>query len=152
MSCSRIPPTGFHLRFADLRFFGTEGGKDYDGFVFARLPAGTSGSVSLVASLEDYTTKKTLATQTLKVTGTTFARYNFSFTPSASTTCVDIAAGSDPNILCGNLKNGQRALGDGHTCVRCGGQFKLSLSAPGAVLLNYVYLQPGQWGRVPGLP
>ena len=42
--------------------------------------------------------------------------------------------------------------GDGHTCVRCGGQFKLSLSAPGAVLLNYVYLQPGQWGRVPGLP
>ena len=101
MSCSRIPPTGFHLRFADLRFFGTEGGKDYDGFVFARLPAGTSGSVSLVASLEDYTTKKTLATQTLKVTGTTFARYNFSFTPSASTTCVDIAAGSDPNILCG---------------------------------------------------
>ena len=86
MSCSRFPPTGFHLRFADLRFFGTEGGKDYDGFVFARLPAGTSGSVSLVASLDDYTTKKILATQTLKVTGTTFARYNFSFTPSASLT------------------------------------------------------------------
>ena len=50
------------------------------------------------------------------------------------------------------LMHASAGPGDGHTCVRCGGQFKLSLSAPGAVLLNYVYLQPGQWGRVPGLP
>eukprot|EP01048_Picozoa_sp_COSAG05_P004983 COSAG05_NODE_285_length_12188_cov_539.399537_6_plen_98_part_00 len=49
------------------------------------------------------------------------------------------------------------------TCVKCGGEFKLSLlssagesigesGGDGGVLLNYVFLQPGQWGRVPGLP
>ena len=51
------------------------------------------------------------------------------------------------------------------TCVKCGGEFKLSLLSSaagesiggggeggGGVLLNYVFLQPGQWGRVPGLP
>ena len=39
----------------------------------------------------------------------------------------------------------------GHTCVRCAGQFKLSLAAPGSVLVNYVFLEPGQWGRLKGL-
>eukprot|EP01046_Picozoa_sp_COSAG06_P077697 COSAG06_NODE_25427_length_637_cov_0.938662_1_plen_51_part_10 len=41
----------------------------------------------------------------------------------------------------------------GHTCVKCAGEFKISLTTPGsAVLVNYVFLQPGEWGRVPGLP
>jgi len=52
-------------------------------------------------------------------------------------------------VSCGN---GHPRSTVGHTCVKCAGQFKISLSNPGDVLINYVFLQPGQWGRVPGLP
>jgi len=123
-----------------------EGGKEYEGFFFAKV---TSSDVPLVVSIEDFVTKQVLATQTLMVMDAVgdFARYNFSLTPSASTGCTDIKPGSDPTILCGGTTNQP-----GHTCVRCGGEFKFSLSAPGSVLVNYVYLSPGQWGRVPGLP
>ena len=37
-----------------------------------------------------------------------------------------------------------------HICVRCGGEFTLGLSTAGEVALDYVYLQPGAWGVVPG--
>ena len=38
-----------------------------------------------------------------------------------------------------------------HVCVSCGGQFNVGLAAPGEVNIDYVYLQPGEWGRVNGL-
>ncbi len=131
-----------------------QGGKEYDGYIFARLPAESNGiSVELHLSLENFVTNTTLATQVLSISGgSDFRRYNFSLTPSASTTCVGIAPGSDPSILCGAGASHKGVTGQGHACVRCAGQFKISLLSPGAVLINYVYLQPGQWGRIPGLP
>ena len=136
-----------------------EEGKEYEGFIFAKLPESErAATVSLVVTLEDYVSKKILATQTLSVAaGSSFDRYNFSLFPSASTSCVDIVPGSDLTILCGSKKlqaslRNKPVTGTGHTCVRCGGQFKLSLTKPSSVLVNYAYLQPGQWGRVSGLP
>ena len=120
--------------------------KDYEGLIFASNP--TSKTVPLVASLEDYVTKQVLATQTLNVSpGGGFHRYNFSLTPSASTRCVDVDPAAEPGISCGQLPSGVA----GHACVKCAGQFKLSMASPGSVLVNYAFLQPGQWGRLPGL-
>ena len=135
-----------------------EGGKPYQGFLWAA--AASASSVVVTVSLEDYTTtpKKVLATQTFTVQTSNFERYNFTLTPSASTGCIDIPYRSDPLILCGshsaNVSPRSFAADErlGYICVRCGGQFTISLSAPGAALVNYAYLQPGQWGRVPGLP
>lgn len=124
-----------------------QGGKEYEGYMFARLPAGASTPVAVHVSLENFVANETLATQMLSIhRGTDFHRLNFSLTPSSSTTCVDVVPGSDPTILCSS------AVGKGHACVRCAGQFKITLKTPGVVLINYVYLQPGQWGRLPGLP
>ena len=140
-----------------------EAGKPYEGFIWAGA-AGASG-VSVTVSLEDYTVtpNKVLAMQTFTVqptTGknTTFQRYDFTLTPEASTSCVQIPYRSDPSILCGshsaNVSPRSFAADEklGHICVRCGGQFKISLSKPSSVLVNYAFLQPGQWGRVAGLP
>jgi len=72
-----------------------QGGKSYDGFIFARLPAGSAAAPVVVhVSLEDFVSNKTLATQTLSVGGggssgaaaADFVRYNFTLTPS--TGCV----------------------------------------------------------------
>ena len=138
-----------------------EAGKLYEGYLFARLPAtatrDAAPAVSLTVSLEDYVGKKTLATQTLSIStgdenrgealdSNGFIRYNFTLTPSASTSCVDIPPGSDPAVSCGN---GKPRSTIGHTCVKCGGEFKLSLTTAGSVVLvNFVFLQPGEWGRV----
>ena len=139
-----------------------QAGKPYEGFIWARTD--DASGVSLTVSLEDHTVapNKVLATRTIKVQPTaesaTFQRYSFVLTPSASTSCVEIPYRSDPSILCGshsaNVSPRSFAADEklGHVCVRCGGQFKITLSQPGSVLLNYVYLQPGQWGRVAGLP
>eukprot|EP01048_Picozoa_sp_COSAG05_P004984 COSAG05_NODE_285_length_12188_cov_539.399537_7_plen_389_part_00 len=101
-----------------------QAGKEYEGFVFAALPksvvvaaggggpapaaaaaaAAAAASVELTVTLEDYVSKKVLATQKLSITGTEFTRYNFSLTPSATTTCVDIEPGSDPAVSCGHGK------------------------------------------------
>ena len=137
-----------------------EGGKVYEGFIFAKVPSG-GRSVTMTASLENYVTKTVLAAQQItvpepgaaaaagvEVDDNGFARFNFSLTPSASTGCVDISPVDEPDISCGS---GKPRSPIGHTCVKCGGQFKLALSAPGEVLVNYAFLEPGQWGRVPGL-
>jgi hypothetical protein len=38
--------------------------------------------------------------------------------------------------------------GQGHSCGRCGGRFTIGLTTVGSVLLDFVYLQPGPWGRL----
>lgn len=35
----------------------------------------------------------------------------------------------------------------GHICIRCGGEFVVGLETPGTVNIDYVFLQPGAWGR-----
>jgi hypothetical protein len=64
-------------------------------------------------------------------------------TPSASTSCVGLEA-STAEVDCGRM--GPHS----HICVQCGGQFVIGLSQPGSASVDYVYMQPGTWGRVPG--
>jgi hypothetical protein len=134
-----------------------EGGKEYEGFLWAK--AATHAAL-ITVSLEDYTTKEVLASQSFTVIHLTadesvgvyngFMRYNFSLIPSASTACVDIThdEGAATNISCGGT-NYKSPIG--HTCVRCAGQFKIALATTADVLVNYAFLQAGEWGRVPGI-
>ena len=39
-----------------------------------------------------------------------------------------------------------------HICVKCGGEFEIALAKPGTVYVDFVFLQPGAWGRYKGLP
>eukprot|EP00966_Prymnesium_polylepis_P175806 4069467-Prymnesium_polylepis.1 len=67
--------------------------------------------------------------------------------PTSAASCVDIAPGSDPTISCGTLPS------DAHACIRCEGQLTIALTTAGAqVNIDYVFLQPGEWGRYAGLP
>ena len=40
----------------------------------------------------------------------------------------------------------------GAACLKCGGQFVISLSEPGRVDLDMAFLQEGSWGTLPGIP
>ena len=89
-----------------------------------------------------------LASQSLRFAGSgSWVRLNFSLTPSAAAPCVPIAPGSDPAIRC-KAENASA----GHVCVRCGGELVVGLAKPAEVLVDFVVLQPGSWGRYKGLP
>lgn len=90
---------------------------------------------------------KVLAEKELQFNGGDWTRVNFTLTPTADAQCEGIAPGSDPAIDCGKL-----GPGAGHICVRCAGQFAVGLSSPGDMLIDFVWLQPGEWGRLAGLP
>ena len=74
-------------------------------------------------------------------------KVEFALTPTAGTQCVGIDVGSDPAVNCTQPTDEL-----GHACVRCAGQFSLGLASAGRVDLDYVWLQPGAWGRVGDLP
>jgi hypothetical protein len=40
----------------------------------------------------------------------------------------------------------------GHICVRCGGEIAVGVVGEGVVNIDYVFVQPGQWGRLGDLP
>lgn len=128
-----------------------EGGKDYEGYFFARSLDGAS----IVVSLEDYTRSTpdglpiVLSSVVLTVpAGSKWSRLNYSLPPLVTgTTCDGIEPGSDPTVSCGNF--GPQA---GHICVKCGGQLAIRQSSRGSVNLDFVFLQPGAWGRLQGLP
>lgn len=135
------------------RGLGNEGlyfqqGKEYEGYFFASSPQ----SVTLQARIET-TDGEILATQTIKHTppsanATSYVQYNFSLIPSKGTECVGIAPNSDPSVHCTNNP------GTAHVCINCGGQFTVSLVADTSaaeVNIDYVVLQPGEWGRFKGL-
>eukprot|EP00729_Bicosta_minor_P005274 gene5274-28010_t len=154
---------------ATNRGMGNEGltftaGMPYEGYLFAKASAGTR----LTVALRDYTGAKNewLAQQTLVVPvlssassassasdgiDSEWVRLNFTLTPSASTTCEGIKDGSDPNVQC-QYNNSHPMAGppnneQGHICIRCGGEFVVGLETPGTVNIDYVFLQPGAWGR-----
>ena len=79
--------------------------------------------------------------------GNNWTKVSFELTPSADTPCEGITPGSDSDVDCGRM-----GPGPGHICVRCGGQLAVGLSAPGEVLVDFVWLQPGEWGRLGSLP
>ena len=129
-----------------------EAGKEYEGFFFARCAT----PVALVARIEDYRRNATLAEWSEQfdcgVSADAWVRRNFTLTPSAGTACEGIAPGSDPAVHCTRPTNEL-----GHSCVRCAGQFGVGASGgvgggAGTVDIDYVVLQPGEWGRFNGLP
>jgi hypothetical protein len=135
-----------------------EAGKPYEGYLFAKA----NHSVTLTVSIEDHgqahagisAEPKVLATQTIKFKGGNWTQLPFNLTPSASTSCIGIdnaVAKEKYGVLCpmNNTYNPDGRMSDrtAHICVACGGQFTVALSAPGEVNIDFVYLQPGAWGR-----
>ena len=100
-----------------------------------------------MVQLQDFESGKVLGSASMPFDGARaeWTWLNFTITPTASTVCVD--GSKDPAVLCGRM--GPEA---GHICVKCGGQIVVGLSAPGKVNIDYVFLQPGPWGRFADLP
>jgi hypothetical protein len=136
-----------------------EAGKPYEGYFFARCAA----PVTLVVRLEDYVSSNAanatssvaaapLAEQTIdfkcgKKSADEWVKLDFELQPTRGTECVGIAVGSDPDVHCTRPTDEA-----GHSCVRCGGQFAVGLTSVGSVSIDYVVLQPGEWGRLGKLP
>ena len=120
-------------------------GQEYEGFFFTQAGA----PVTFTLEIQDYVHNRTLATTNVAFPGGgggaagEWQRVNFSLTTSGGTTCVDVVNASDPDIDCDGTQQ---------VCVKCGGQFVIGLGAPGSAHVDYVYLQPGEWGRFEGLP
>jgi hypothetical protein len=123
------------------------GGKEYEGYLFVQA----NNSVTIEVSVRAYSLQPAvvLARAALPFDGGggKWTRLNFTLTPSDDAPCEAIAAGSDPTIRCPRNENSSV----GHACVRCGAEFVVGLSAPGEVLVDFVVLQPGNWGRYKGL-
>jgi hypothetical protein len=129
-------------------------GKAYEGYVLVS----SNSSVSFSVRLEDYATNSSaggptiLAEQFLSFAGGNWSKVSFTLSPSQSTTCRAIpfgAAGTDVKP-CG--VGGSHQRWDAHMCMECGGQFSIGLTAAGSARFGAIMLQPGQWGRLRGLP
>jgi hypothetical protein len=119
------------------------GGKGYSGYVYMSAPAGTAVTIALV----DTVTGTVQDTSTvISPPGGAFNRYDFTLGPGANTTCVSIPAGSDPTIDCGALPNAD------FSCLKCSGEVQVLLTAPGVAHVGYVFVSPGSWGTLEGLP
>lgn len=142
---------------ATNRGIGNEGlylepGKEYEGYFFAKAFVPVTVSVML----RNYETNTTLAQQQVKVVGGggsgegDWTRYDFSFTTQGGTDCAGIVPGSDPEVDCHVMRKGLAVPPNehqGHACIKCAGEFLIGLSSPGDVYVDYVFLQPGAWGR-----
>ena len=100
-----------------------------------------SSPQSVTVSIQDHTNgNAVLASATLSIAGNgLWAQYNFNMTTTAGTVCTQIPAGSDPSIACGRLPNAD------HVCVRCGGQFAVTVGAGADVNVGYAFLQVRAW-------
>jgi hypothetical protein len=127
------------------------GGQEYEGYAFYKADA----PVQLSVALRNYVTGEILANVTVNAAATsTWTMFNFTLKPAASTNCTGIAPGSDPEVQCGQdclvtkkCMAGPPAADQGHVCIKCAGEFSIGLVGKGQVNVDYVYLQPGQWGR-----
>lgn len=119
------------------------GGKGYSGYIYMSAPAGTSITIALV----DTVTGSVQDTSTvISPPGGAFNRYDFTLGPGSNTTCVSIPANSDPTIDCGVLPNAD------FSCLKCSGEVQVLLTAPGTAHIGYVFVSPGSWGTLEGLP
>jgi hypothetical protein len=163
--------------------FFLEGGKPYEGYLFALAPVG-GPPVSLTISLAHRASAADvppLASVRMSVPADgEWQRLEFELTPTESTACEGITSGSDPTVNCGKLPT------PASICVRCGGELRLTLGgedsgearggedgggarnagagdkewggrirqevAAPMLNLDFVWLQPGAWGRLAGLP
>jgi hypothetical protein len=142
-----------------------ESNKIYEGYFFAKA----SQPTKLVLAIEAWSTNSTdvslLASSTVKIGANSsgnhdWERVNFSLTPTAATECVGIKP-KGPEALAAGIScpvngtydpTGGMSDRTAHVCVQCSGQFVMSLTEPGKVNLDFVYLAPGPWGRFQGLP
>ena len=108
------------------RGLGNEGlylqaGKEYEGYFFGKGDAGTVFEARLELVESGTILAAARFTQPAGVEG--FVQHNFTLTPSAGADCVGIAPGSDPAVHCTNNP------GTAHVCIKCGGQFVVSVVA-----------------------
>ena len=120
------------------------GGKPYEGFTWVLAPTGGA----LYVAVNNHVTGQVLDSKSIPLNASsTWQRVDFVLTPSADTSCVTIARGSDPTVDCGNF-----GANPGHACVKCGGELQLGLASPGTVWIAWSYFSPGPWGRLGELP
>jgi hypothetical protein len=129
-----------------------EANQPYEASVFIWCGAGAGNEPNVYMEMVDYTQGNlSLARVDFKIVstgppwGTNWVQYNFTLTPSASTTCVGIPFDSDPLIDCGE------DAGPAHICVRCGGEFRIGVTGTsyGGINIGFVSLMPGAWARIP---
>jgi hypothetical protein len=129
-----------------------EGGKEYEGYLYFSVgaPAPPVPGVPppppplLEVALEG-DSLRTLAAQRFVLNytnGTEWNKLSFSLTPNETTSCVSGAG--DLSVYCGTYEGLPSA---GHTCIKCGGSFRLRLLR-GSVGVDFVTLMPGAWGRL----
>lgn len=130
-----------------------EGGKDYEGYLFARSLA--SRPQALVVGFRSTTGPSKgdwLAKTSVSVpAGAEWSQLSFKLTPSMGTACVDGSDDPDGVVMCGNVCGPPRCS-PGHACVKCGGELVVGLEEAGAVFVDYIFVSPGAWGTVAGLP
>ena len=126
-----------------------EANKPYEGYLFAKPgPGAPAIGMQLTISLEGAAGRGApLAAMIVTLRQPGWQRLNFSLTPSAATQCDTIQPADDPTVDCGKPISSV-----GHACVQCHGQLSVSIGTVGAVFVDYVFLQPGSWGRLGGLP
>ena len=148
------------------RGLGNEGlvfaaGSEYEGYLFAK----SIGAARITVSIRDWSASLTepgrvLASAVLEVPAGNWSRLNFSLTPATGTNCEGIVpqgpTANASNITCPiNMtydRTGTMSDRKAHICVKCGGEFVVSLKQDGTVNIDFVFLQPGVWGRYKGLP
>jgi hypothetical protein len=135
-----------------------EGGKPYEGYLFALVPAGGPPvvlTISLAHRASAADAPQLAAVQMFVPADGAWHRLEFELTPTETAPCEGITPGSNPTVNCGLLPTAA------HVCVRCGGELRLTLggeaatdgaAASSSVNLDFVWLQPGAWGRLAGLP
>ena len=129
-----------------------EGGKLYEGYLFARAAPAMKGwavvPLTMRVTLEHRDHPEiALAAANFQVTTGEWMQYHFELTPSAELPCDEILPpGLEHGVDCG-----QMGPEPGHSCVRCAGQVVVTLIDEGTVWIDYVFLEPGPWGRFQGL-
>ena len=110
--------------------------REYEGFFFASA----AEPVTFTLAIVDYTTGAQLGTDSVHYQGGSgWSRLNFTLKSNATTICVD-------------ANRSQVDCGPGNQpCVQCGGEFVIGLSEPGHAHVDYIFLEPGAWGRYEGL-
>ena len=143
--------TGSGLAGQANRGFRNEGlyvrkGLVYEGYLFVKSAAAAVIDVSLRAYTPGGNGTRPLSQAMLPFGGGNWSRLNFTLRPAEDALCEGIPLDSDPLIHCDHTSD------VGHICVRCGAEFVVGLSSPGDVLIDFVVLQPGEWGRFASLP
>lgn len=119
--------------------------KEYTGFIYAKsISSMVNISVALLRNSEGNIPGNPfiLAEQTFLLTSdNNWTKLNFSLIPKYTTSC------NGTTLSRTKCKKNPELV-----CIECNGGFAIRLLSLGTVLVDYAYLQPGEWGRYMGLP